>query len=799
MSKRNEKEIASRISRLKEERRKLAESRVVSKFSVLLESDINQAELIIATRDISERLTKIAADITKIQTDLLPISDALRNTFGPELSSKWESDVANALNGAMFAIRSNRDAITNANLALEGKEVPVANDMGSYEDPADLVGEAGDDAKEAEASDEDMDDNFGAAEDTGRVKKESVQLDRAILESANGYFSKVASYNKKLAESQSSVRKQELQKRINEARSMYEASIKADNYRDVGTRLLMQESLDSLVTWFMEAIQPSAQPERYAKLAADIQRQRTVDPAGLAGFIGQKKYGNGLVAQLSNPVANVSSDVFNEAVTPPAPVTPPTAPGSLTTTKGPVSPPLNTTDKKNAATAIASISAKVAQNKSEANKGVDSAVNSLQGPERAAAQKMVNKMKADGKAPQKVSDFLDNSEETLKESVDYKNLLSKSALMSAELSSDKEDYTVAGRIKKVEVGYTSASGKYTVRQFGSIEAAQQEAYKVVANGGKIDDVAFVRREKLESIDSVFTFIDIENVVGIEVTGTYASGREFAKNFRDVARAEKFILEVQEKSGQVLTVVVDRQFERETEGGSLEAKQRYLERSLKTMTASPSHDEDLADNYAKRLSKVREQIDANKPVEVLGKEELIEDDIEEAKKPAGKGNKLSRMPVRDFDKKFGTKPSDKKPAPAKKPMEEAEEAEEDKSGPWYKDFKSAAKYAWEDSKNGYVQCVETYEDGYLVSDWYDADVTVATYENGRQKYAADGYEYDPALNEVSSARLSAYSKKSTEKEDAHYGKGETKRASKTADSRDLAGKKLFGKAKVNTTK
>lgn len=54
------------------------------------------------------------------------------------------------------------------------------------------------------------------------------------------------------------------------------------------------------------------------------------------------------------------------------------------------------------------------------------------------------------------------------------------------------------------------------------------------------------------------------------------------------------------------------------------------------------------------------------------------------------------------------------------------------------LKQATEKAREESKNGYVQHVNTYEYEhapgiihYLVSDWYDSERTVISFENGRE--------------------------------------------------------------------
>lgn len=44
---------------------------------------------------------------------------------------------------------------------------------------------------------------------------------------------------------------------------------------------------------------------------------------------------------------------------------------------------------------------------------------------------------------------------------------------------------------------------------------------------------------------------------------------------------------------------------------------------------------------------------------------------------------------------------------------------------------AIERAREASKNGYVQHVNRWHSGYIVSDWYSDDATIASFENGRE--------------------------------------------------------------------
>jgi hypothetical protein len=67
--------------------------------------------------------------------------------------------------------------------------------------------------------------------------------------------------------------------------------------------------------------------------------------------------------------------------------------------------------------------------------------------------------------------------------------------------------------------------------------------------------------------------------------------------------------------------------------------------------------------------------------------------------------------------------------------------------WFDNYTDAAKYAKKDSMNGYVQWVEKSNGGYRVSDWYDYEVTVAGFENGRH-LEGDDVELDENMFAIS---------------------------------------------------
>lgn len=65
------------------------------------------------------------------------------------------------------------------------------------------------------------------------------------------------------------------------------------------------------------------------------------------------------------------------------------------------------------------------------------------------------------------------------------------------------------------------------------------------------------------------------------------------------------------------------------------------------------------------------------------------------------------------------------------LDETNNLQEKYGDPYFEDFEEAKKAAELDSKNGYVVHVNRQGEGYQFSDWFDADDTVASYENGRK--------------------------------------------------------------------
>lgn len=161
----------------------------------LLETEVSQAEVMMAAKGFAQELQEMIEKIGRLQNeDLPPVTDQMRETYGMESSSAFQTQIYGALQGVMDALYTAKGQVDDAvsNMAATGQvgaEVDMDKDigMGGEEEPMDL--DTGGDA-EADldnlVGDLDSEDEFGGAEEEeplGRsMKAESVMLQRKVLE-----------------------------------------------------------------------------------------------------------------------------------------------------------------------------------------------------------------------------------------------------------------------------------------------------------------------------------------------------------------------------------------------------------------------------------------------------------------------------------------------------------------------------------------------------------------------------------------------------------------------------------------
>jgi len=178
----------------------------------LLETEVSQAEVMMAAKGFAQELQEMVEKIGRLQNeDLPPVTDQMRETYGMESASAFQTQIYGALQSVMDALYTAKQQVDDAvgNMASTGQvsaETDMDKDMGMDDMggidgmdttgmDADMGGEEdldniGDDM-EAEPTDE-----FGGEEALGRSKKMESTLQKKVME-----MKKLVAKAKKLKES----------------------------------------------------------------------------------------------------------------------------------------------------------------------------------------------------------------------------------------------------------------------------------------------------------------------------------------------------------------------------------------------------------------------------------------------------------------------------------------------------------------------------------------------------------------------------------------------------------------------
>ena len=162
---------------------------MVSKESAVKEGIENQSELILAAKDMMDKVTGYLEELAKMKTEsMLELSDRIRDEMGVDKADAFAQKVKPALDSAEQTLTSTRTELDQAVRILTGEEIST-DTMGSLDEPLDA---AGDDLDTLNAPDSDefaaTDANAGGTEPEGRQKRES----REVFEASNRIYSRLA-------------------------------------------------------------------------------------------------------------------------------------------------------------------------------------------------------------------------------------------------------------------------------------------------------------------------------------------------------------------------------------------------------------------------------------------------------------------------------------------------------------------------------------------------------------------------------------------------------------------------------
>lgn len=150
----------------------------------LLESEVEQAEVLIAAKGFAQEMQSMIEKVGRLQNeDLGPVVDQMRETYGNEIADSFNRQLDSALQEILDSMKSTQAVMNNAvndiaNGAVPSDELGMGMDMDG--DDMGLDAELPGDDLEAEL--DDMEDEFGGDdaaagpvdEPLGRAKKESM-------------------------------------------------------------------------------------------------------------------------------------------------------------------------------------------------------------------------------------------------------------------------------------------------------------------------------------------------------------------------------------------------------------------------------------------------------------------------------------------------------------------------------------------------------------------------------------------------------------------------------------------------
>ena len=157
----------------------------------LLETEVSQAEVMMAAKGFAQELQEMVEKIGRLQNeDLPPVTDQMRETYGMESASAFQTQIYGALQSVMDSLYTAKGQVDDAvgNMAATG-QVSAETDMDMPIDGMDDMGAVDDTA----AMDADLDnidadletgDEFGAddeEEPLGRAMK-TESLQRKVVE-----------------------------------------------------------------------------------------------------------------------------------------------------------------------------------------------------------------------------------------------------------------------------------------------------------------------------------------------------------------------------------------------------------------------------------------------------------------------------------------------------------------------------------------------------------------------------------------------------------------------------------------
>jgi hypothetical protein len=178
------------ISTLKPQDKDAIIGAMVQKETAVSEGIENQSELILAAKDMMDKVTGYLEDLATMKTEsMLELSDRIRDEMGADKAEAFMQKVKPALESAEQTLTSTRTELDQAVRILTGEEIASTEPMGTLDEPLDTASDELD-SLNAPAADEftATDANAGGTEPEGRQKRES----REVFEASTRIYSRLA-------------------------------------------------------------------------------------------------------------------------------------------------------------------------------------------------------------------------------------------------------------------------------------------------------------------------------------------------------------------------------------------------------------------------------------------------------------------------------------------------------------------------------------------------------------------------------------------------------------------------------
>jgi hypothetical protein len=160
----------------------VAESRLRRAYRYLKESEVQQAQVVLAAQDMVDKMQGMVEDVSELQFKELPaLVDSIKNQVGVDQATQFNSDTTAALTALMQTLQGTKQQLDAALGVVTGQTAPAANipgmDAGATADlEADAAAGVGDemddlDTMAADAADDLDADAAAPAASLGRARR----------------------------------------------------------------------------------------------------------------------------------------------------------------------------------------------------------------------------------------------------------------------------------------------------------------------------------------------------------------------------------------------------------------------------------------------------------------------------------------------------------------------------------------------------------------------------------------------------------------------------------------------------